>query len=231
MEQLPLGVRLRATAVFESFAPGRHAASLAAVRDLAAGVTTAPLWLWGAAGSGKTHLLQAALAAPAPQRSPTGAAYLPLGRPGLQPAMLQGLENVGLLALDEVEAAAGQPALETALFHLWNGVLERGGRLLLAARQPPAGLAIQLPDLASRFSSCLVMHLPVPDDSELPEVLRHLAAHRGLQVGPEASAWLLRRVRRDTHELAALMERLDAAALVAQRALTVPFLREVLGAD
>ncbi len=57
-----------------------------------------------------------------------------------------------------------------------------------------------------------------------------MAAQRGLELGPEVAAFLLRRVRRDTHELAALVERLDAAALAAQRALTVPFVREVLEA-
>lgn len=227
MQQLPLGVQLRAAAVFASYAPGRNAAALAAVRGLVA-AGGAPVWLWGAAGSGKTHLLQAALAAWDPARGP--AAYLPLALPGLQPSMLGGLENCGLLAVDELDAVGGNAAMETALFHLWNGLLERGACVVLAARQPPAGVGVRLPDLASRFASSLVLQLQAPDETELAEVLRMMAAQRGLELGPEVAAFLLRRVRRDTHELAALVERLDAAALAAQRALTVPFVREVLGA-
>jgi chromosomal replication initiation ATPase DnaA len=102
--------------------------------------------------------------------------------------------------------------------------------VLLAARQPPAGVGIRLPDLASRFASSLVMQLQTPDDTELSEVLHVMADQRGLELGPGVAAFLLRRVRRDTHQLAVLMERLDAAALAAQRALTVPFVREVIGA-
>ena len=125
MQQLPLGVQLRATAVFTSYAPGRNAAALAAVEHLVSAGAGAPLWLWGAAGSGKTHLLQSALAAW--DEANGAAAYLPLALPGLQASMLAGLENFGLVALDEVDAAAGNAAMETALFHLWNGLLERGG--------------------------------------------------------------------------------------------------------
>lgn len=227
MQQLPLGVQLRASAVFASYAPGRNAAALQAVSNLVA-AGGAPLWLWGAAGCGKTHLLHAALAAW--DEAPGPAAYLPLALPGLQPSMLAGLDHCGLLALDEVDAVAGNAAMETALFHLWNGLLERGGRVLLAARQPPAGVGVRLPDLASRFSSSLVLQLHAPDETELVEVLRVMAAQRGLELGPEVAAFLLRRVRRDTHELAGLVERLDAAALAAQRALTVPFVRDVLEA-
>jgi DnaA family protein len=43
--------------------------------------------------------------------------------------------------------------------------------------------------------------------------------------------WLLRRVGRDLTNLTQLFDRLDRAALAAQRRLTVPFLREVLGTD
>ena len=59
MKQLALGVRLRAGAVYESFAPGRNSEILTALRSPSA----LPLWLWGAKGLGKTHLLQAACAA------------------------------------------------------------------------------------------------------------------------------------------------------------------------
>lgn len=232
MHQLPLGVQLRASARFETFLPGSQpaaAAALAAVRTLARGESRVPLWLWGAAGAGKTHLLQAALAGEggaAPQRC----AYLPLDLPGLEAPMLQGLEAVDLLAIDEVDALAGRRDLEEAMFHLWNRFQEHGGRLLLAARQPPAGVPLALRDLASRFSACLVMHLPVADDADLPALLRGMAAQRGMEMPDEVAAFLLRRVARDPQALAALVQRLDGAALAAQRALTVPFVREVLGA-
>jgi DnaA family protein len=85
VKQLALGVQLRADAVFESFAPGANSEIIAALR--AAGGN--PVWIWGARGSGKTHLLQAVCAA-----AGDAAAYFPLSRElGLPPGALSGFEN------------------------------------------------------------------------------------------------------------------------------------------
>ncbi len=85
MKQLALAVRLRAGAVFESFAPGRNSEILVALRS----PSVLPVWLWGVPGSGKTHLLQAACAA-----AGEAAAYFPLRRSfGLPPEALAGYER------------------------------------------------------------------------------------------------------------------------------------------
>src|ERR1700692_5140450 len=115
MKQLALGVRLRADAVFESFWPGPNGEIVAALR----GPSPVPLWLWGASGSGKTHLLQAVCAAAGEARSGTPSAYFPLTRPPeLPPEALAGFERTRVLCLDDVDAAAGDLAWEGALFRL-----------------------------------------------------------------------------------------------------------------
>jgi DnaA family protein len=129
VKQLALGVRLRADAVFESFWPGLNGEVLAAVRA----PSTAPLWLWGASGSGKTHLLQAACAA-----AGEAAAYFPLARPlALPPEALAGFERTRLLCIDDVGAVAGDAAWERALFRLFNDAAELHTRLIFAAAAPP----------------------------------------------------------------------------------------------
>jgi DnaA family protein len=54
---------------------------------------------------------------------------------------------------------------------------------------------------------------------------------RGFDLPEETLRWLQRRYPRDMHKLYELLDTLDEAALVAQRRLTVPFIREVLGAS
>ena len=44
-----------------------------------------------------------------------------------------------------------------------------------------------------------------------------------------ADDWLFRRVDRDLKSLTALLDHLDRAALAAQRRLTVPFVRGIVG--
>jgi DnaA family protein len=213
-------VRLRAGAVFESFWPGLNGEAVAAVR--APG--TLPLWLWGASGSGKTHLLQAACAA-----AGEAAAYFPLARPlALPPEALAGFERTRLLCIDDVDAVAGDPAWERALFQLFNEAAELHTRLIFAAAGPPRQSNWCLEDWRSRAAACIVYQLRELDDDGRIEALRLRAAQRGLQLPYETSEYLLKRMPRDLRSLFEILDQLDEASLEAQRRLTIPFIRDAL---
>lgn len=229
MRQLALDIRLADHAVFASYHPGRNALAVASLERVAAGNGPALVWLWGPGGSGRSHLLQACVAA-AHQRG-AATAYLPLARPGgLAPGVLEGMDGLDLLALDDVERAAGDPPWESALFGVYEGLIARGGRLVAAARAPPAAAGFALADLASRFSAAAVFRLEPLDDDERVAALQRRAAWRGLVLPEDTARFLLARVERDAASLFELLDRLDRAALAAQRRLTVPFVRSVLDA-
>jgi DnaA family protein len=220
VKQLALGVGLRADAVFESFAPGLNVELIAALR----GPGAAPLWLWGSEGSGKTHLLQAVCAA-----AGTAAGYFPLEWSlALPPAALAGFENCRVLCLDDVDAIAGHPEWEQALFRLFNEAGELGTRLIFAAGAAPRGVDWSLEDWRSRAAACVVYQLRDLDDAGRIEALRLRAAQRGLHLPPETADYLLRRMPRDLPSLFKILDHLDEASLIAQRRLTVPFIRDAL---
>ena len=50
----------------------------------------------------------------------------------------------------------------------------------------------------------------------------------GFELPDDAARWVQRRFPRDMRSLHALLDTLDEAALVAQRRLTIPFIRETL---
>ena len=220
MKQLALAVRLRAGAVFESFAPGRNSEILVALRS----PSVLPVWLWGVPGSGKTHLLQAACAA-----AGEAAAYFPLRRSfGLPPEALAGYERTAVLCIDDVDLVAGDPDWERALFRLFNEAAELRSRLIFAASVAPRQAPWVLDDWRSRAAACVVYQLHELDDEGRIEALSRRAAQRGLQLPRETSEYLLKRMPRDLPSLFDLLDALDEASMVEQRRLTIPFIRDEL---
>ncbi|HMD58245.1 MAG TPA: DnaA regulatory inactivator Hda [Steroidobacteraceae bacterium] len=225
MQQLPLAVRLRDRAVFGSFLAGPNAHTVAQLRNIVAGPRTV-CWLYGPRGSGKTHLLQA-VCAQVPEHAE--AVYLPLAQlAGLDPEVLQGLQRVSCLCLDDLAAVLGRLPWELALFNLYRDAEERGASLIVAEESLPQRLNFALPDLASRLRAAVLLPLLSLDEAAQREALRLRAQLRGLELPEETALYLQRRFRRDMPTLYGLLDALDEAALLAQRRLTVPFIRDVL---
>lgn len=227
MQQLPLGVRLRDRAVFDSFLPAGNAATLAQLRELAMRPRAGLHWIAGAPGSGKTHLLHAVCAQAALS---SAAAYLPLHELRASGAeALEGWQPLVCLCVDDVDTVIGLPEWERALFALYRDAEEQGVALLFAAQLPPRQLEFVLPDLASRCAAGTLHVLQPLNEVQQRAALQLRARLRGLELPEETAAWLQRYQRRDMQTLYSLLDTLDQAALSAQRRLTVPFIREVLG--
>ena len=227
--QLPLALRLRPQQRLQDYVTGANGQALAALERLLATPTHAQVYLSGPAGVGKSHLL-AGLCGAAEARG-LSVAYVPLADADqLHPAMLEGLEAMDLVALDDVQSIAGDPAWENALFALYNRVRDAGRRLAITADRGPAQLPIALPDLRSRLAWGEAYRLQPLSDADKLTLLAQEAARCGLELSPEVARYILDRAPRDLPSLLALLERLDHAALAAQRRLTLPFVREQLAA-
>jgi DnaA family protein len=149
----------------------------------------------------------------------------------LGPDTLTGWQQARVLALDELEVIAGEPAWEQALFGLYREAQERGATLIAAAAEPPLLLPFLLADLGSRFAAATVLPLRVLAEAEQREALRLRARARGLELPEETALYMQRRFPRDLPTLYQLLDTLDEAALQAQRRVTVPFIRSVLNAQ
>lgn len=231
--QLPLSIRLRDSSVFASYFPGRNHAVVDALLALdASRGTRVPtcIWLHGPASAGKTHLLQA-LCARAGVEGHT-AAYVPLAEVlSSGEELLSGYGQLALVCLDDGEVLAGRDGWERALFRLHRELDEYGGRLVVAGSMPPAASGFKLRDLASRLNGGLVLTLHSLDEAEQISALQLRAQLRGFELPDETAQFLMRRLPRDMASLCAFLDQLDEASLVAQRRITVPFVKEVLKGD
>lgn len=226
--QLPLALTLDSHASFASFVAAGNAAAVAHLEAVAAGTRREPIWLWGEAGTGRTHLLQAACR----RASEAGLRAMYLAETqGLEPTLLAELGRVDLVAVDDVERLAGNPRWEEPLFALVDARYQGAGMLIMAAGRPPAAADFRLRDLASRAAGAVVYRLAALSDQErLTAVMRH-AELMGLELDAATAGFLMRRVERDMRALLAWLERIDREALIAQRRITIPFVRDLLAAE
>ncbi|MBF0625822.1 MAG: hypothetical protein HQL82_13565 [Magnetococcales bacterium] len=207
----------------------------------------ASLTLCGPPGTGKTHLLQAALQRVAAHDPGPPGLYLDLaaltrrlqpdggepvaalGREGLLAGFLARCEGCRWAAVDDYHQLVAHPVLQEGVLFLFNRMKEDGGRLLFAGRRPPTELPELREDLRSRLLWGPVLTLEPPGDGELTAILAKMAGDRSVRISPELLKFLVRRLPRQVTDYAGALERLDRAALELKRPLTVPLAKEILG--
>lgn len=214
MTQLLLGIAPDWTPTLDNFVAGRNAELLAALRQALSGTGDVRcIYLWGEAGSGKSHLLQAAvLAARAAGRSAICLC-------GAVPDAAQ------VVAVDNAETLS--EAAQVALFELYNRMQETAGLLLVSGPMAPAQLALR-DDLRTRLGWGLVYQVHGLSDGEKAQALERHAAARGLDLPQEVTHYLLRHGRRDLPALLAVLDALDAHCLRLKRTASVPLLKDVM---
>lgn len=225
--QLALGFPAERGCTLVNFEAGPNLELVAELAALARSNGFSALWLTGESASGKSHLLHGAChAAVAAGRT---AAYLPQHLMAGGPDVLDGVAEFGLVAIDDLDGWLGERRWEEALLAVYQGLLERGGSLLVASVHAPLDLNVGLPDLASRLRAAAVYRIRPLDDADRARVIERLAAQRGIELGAEVVGFILRRAPRRIDELIAAFDRLDRSALAQQRPLTIPLAKEVLG--
>jgi DnaA family protein len=226
MSQLALPLQLADHAVFASYLDSGNETLVATLAGIASDRDGHGCWLWGAAATGKTHLLQAVCEAAGDR-----AAYMPLSMiAAAGPGILEGLSSRELVCIDDIDRVAGQPEWELALFDLCNQIFDAGSQLLVSATSTPRECVIELADLRSRLARLPVFQIHALGEDERVSALQLRSRHRGLELPNDTARYLLKRSRRDMASLYELLDKLDGEALRAKRRLTIPFVRDVLDA-
>jgi len=220
MRQLALGLAPSAVPAFDNFFPGRNVEVVSALHSLAAGHSAENfVYLWGERGSGRSHLLQAAVAS----SQGTVARYVAAGEP--LPAEISG---VRMLAVDDVEKLDAQAQLQ--FFHLYNALRECHGAVLAAGNVAPARLQLRA-DLLTRLGWGLVFQVHALSDDDKRVALKRRAAARAFDLRDEIVEYLLRHLKRDLPSLMTVLDALDRYSLETKRPITLPLLRELLQSD
>ena len=225
MKQITLDLGLANGPTLDGFFSGPNEAAL---RHLQIGVggtvrSPVPTYLWGATGSGKSHLLK-----------------------GVHEALREQGAQAGWMDANVAEPPPFDEAWSVVLLddvHLYTAVQQQGAfnwfinalapktgepRWVLAAGTlPPADLALR-EDLRTRLGWGHVFALQVLNESERRAVLRQAADARGIFLRDDVVDFMLTRFSRDMGSLMQWLDHLDRYALRTQRAVTIPLIKSML---
>ena len=218
MTQLLLGIAPQWLPTLDNFVIGRNLELHSALRHaLSSQGGERGFYVWGEAGSGRSHLLQAAVARA--KASGQSAVYAR----GEVPQAAQ------VVAIDDAETLDAEAQI--TLFALYNSLRESGGMLLVSGLAAPAHLNLR-DDLRTRLGWGLVYQVHALNDEEKAQALHQHAQARGFELPNEVTHYLLRHGRRDLPYLLGVLDELDEHCLrLKKRAATVPLLKEVMRSE
>ena len=217
---------------FETFVVGSgNRMAAAAARHVAEspGTSYNPLWVYGAAGTGKSHLLRAVAALALAVRpelrvvaeTAEGIASrlsTAIAAGGLD-AFRDGLLDAGLLVIDDAEALAGKARTQEELVWLWDEFLRHNVQLIFASTVPPAELDGMDEALRGRLGDGMVVDIAPPEPETRREIVRRHAAGQGVELDSGVDDVLANLGVAGAHELHATVDRI--AAVQAERGAPV----------
>ncbi len=217
MRQIPLAIGPEPVMTFETFVAGANEAAVTHLRALGA-QAGAPLYLWGASGSGKTHLLRALTQAVQGRGGSAGwfGNHTPL------PWLFD--HGWSLVVLDDCDTFDN--VHQHAAFTLFFDAVAHNAQIVAAGSMPPTDLPLR-DDLRSRLGWGDVFSLEALSEWEARTVLSKEAERRGILLSDDVLGYLMTRFSRDLKHLMRLLDRLDEFALSESRAVTVPLLKKM----
>ena len=225
MKQIPLDIGLLSVPTFLNFFSKPNEAALSHL-ELWAGNTLrspVPTYLWGAPGSGKTHLLKAVGEILRDQ----GARFGWMDASVREPPEYS--EAWAAVILDECHLYT---SVQQQMAFNWfvNALNSADGHprwVLAAGNVPPADLTLR-EDLRTRLGWGHIFELHTLTEPERRSVLRREADARGVFLSDDAMDFILTRFSRDLSSLMHLLDKLDDYAMQTKRAITIPFIKAML---
>lgn len=220
-QQLILDILPPAQASFQNMVPGANEAVIAAAQALLGGQT---MYVWGADGSGRSHLLSACAVH-------HGGIHVRGPKSTSELSDLLSLSQLPpLVAVDDVHKL--DDAGRTALFGLYNRWREwasgsQGFCLIAAGDCAPLQMRCR-EDLRTRLGWGAVYRLQALSDEQKREALEQYAKAQAIPMSAEVLQWLLTHGSRDIRALFAIIEALDRYALAHHRPLTLPLLKSMM---
>jgi chromosomal replication initiator protein len=229
---------------FESFVVGKSnelaAAAAHAVAE-APGRTYNPLFIYGATGLGKTHLMQAIAHAVLNRNPETRLLYV--GAEQFINEVIESIQartmpefrrryrnDIDLLLVDDVHFLEGKEMTQDEFFHTFNALFEARKQMVLTSDRPPKEIPGLEDRLISRFEWGMVADIGQPDLEHRIAILRKKAQqdHLELTIPDDVLRFIAEHIRSSVRELEGCIIKLLLFASLKNREVTIELAREAL---
>lgn len=207
---------------FENFVVGSSndlAYAAAQAVSGAPGTKYNPVFIYGGAGLGKTHLIQA-VGNEIKRRSPV-ARVLYITSETFVSEFLDHVQfkkkgfadkyrSVDVLIVDDVQFIAGKQATQEAFFHTFNHLHQLNKQIILSSDKPPKNIPTLTDRLRSRFEWGMAIDIQLPDLETRMAIVKAKSALSGVTLSSDTVEYLAKNINTNIRELEGALNQLLA---------------------
>ncbi|MDR2463708.1 MAG: chromosomal replication initiator protein DnaA [Verrucomicrobiales bacterium] len=230
--------------VFETFVVGANnefaTAAAKAVAESPAKIYN-PLFIHGAVGLGKTHLMHAIghqIIKNKKSNKPPKVVYVTSEQftnefitaiqHGETVKFRKRYRQADLLLIDDIQFFAGKLSTQEEFFHTYNALSNGNKQIVLTSDCPPSEVKNLEPRLVSRFEQGLTAELGAPDAETRLAILKAKAAEKDIRLGDSVLTFIAERVKANIRRLEGALNRVAAWVALNERKVTQPQVEELL---
>ena len=237
-----MGLPVNPRYTFDAFVTGTsnrfaHAAALSVAETPARAYN--PLFIYGDAGLGKTHLLQA-IANYVGENYPTYRVryvsteqflnqYVDAIRQATLGEFKKRYREIDVLLLDDIQFIEGKEGLQEELFHTFESLYQANRQIVLSSDRPPDAISTLEDRLRSRFKMGLITEINPPELETRLAILRKKSEREPVAPSPEVLEFIATHITNNIRELEGALIRVCAYASLTGERLSVELSERVLG--
>jgi len=220
MNQLGLPISLDSKMLLDNFLGNKQLLDF--IDQLYVDKTSAEIYVYGAPGHGKTHLLQGATLRSLSNQQ--NAMYIDCHN-SLPGHVLESIEQLNWISIDNIDTINDND--QNLFFDLYNRAKQATVTMLISGSDLPSQLSV-MKDLKTRLGLAAIFQLQPLNDELTMLVLNNQMIDRNLSIDSKVYEYLFKYYSRDIKVLLTAMNDLDKASLQEKQSITIPFVRKTL---
>ena len=223
--QLALQIQINERASLNNFFVSKNNnKTIQILKDLLNSNNGAQIFIDDLGSNGKSYLLQAICNDFS--NSNNSSIYIPMHEViNLDPSILEGVSELNLICIDDVDLISKRGEWEIALFNLINECYEKECLLLLSGS---INKLEAIPDLVSRIKKMEILRLEAINDDELLEATQAISKNLNIKISDKNLNYLMNNSRRDIKTIFRTLSQLEKESLERKKSIGLNLIKEVI---